>query len=132
MSIFVLSGILIVSLFVMVGMLVRQNANMEKGLATLPPQVGRTGISSRIFSRAHDLEQTLLHISFRAGGHIFEHTRTLFRRGVHALFHKTPMKKISDAVSGRSEVHKGNTEPSTYLKDMTDHRDQMRESGSRE
>lgn len=132
MSILTLIGILIVSVLVMAGMLVRQNANMEKGLATLPPQVGRTGVSSRIFSRAHDLEQTLFHVSFRMGGHIFEHTRALFRRGVHVLFHKTPMKKISDAVSGKKEVNIGVSEPSAYLKDVTDHRDQMRGNGSRE
>lgn len=132
MSIFVLLGIFIVSLFVMAGMIVHQNRNMTKGLATLPPQVGLTGVSSRIFSGAHDLEQATMVLFGAVFMRIKAHTQTGMRKATHFVAHKTPIKGISNAISGKKEVPVGGAAPSTYLKDMTDHRNQTRENGSRE
>lgn len=121
-------GVFLLAVFLMVAMLVRKHILIQRG-GVVSHEIARTEHFSHFFSVLHDLERGFVRASFSLSGRIIAHTRIAFRRGTHALFHKTPIKKISDAISGRSEVHKGNTEPSTYLKDMTDHRDQVRGNG---
>jgi len=84
------------------------------------------------FSLLHDLERSFFHFSFRTGSHAFSRVRSFWQKTSHTVFNKTPMRKISDAVSGRRETNGKETEPSAYLKDITDHRDQMRGNGQKE
>ncbi|MEK7139852.1 MAG: hypothetical protein AAB805_00850 [Patescibacteria group bacterium] len=129
MSFFLPIGIFLLAVSLMAVMLARKNILLKQG-AAFSHEMAKEEHFSRFFSSLHDLERALLHVSFRTSGHIFAHVSALFRRGVYALFHKTPMRRISNAVSGKKEINAGTTKPSAYLKDVTNHRDQLRENGS--
>ncbi len=131
MSFIIPVGVFAFSIFLMVAILVRKHILIQRGMV-VSHEIARTEHFSRFFSVLHDLERGFMRVSFSLGERMLVHTRTALRRGAHAFFHKTPMKKISEAISGRKEMHKGVAEPSAYLKDMTNHRDHMRENGAQE
>ena len=117
-------GIFILAVLLMAAMLVRKSMLVKSDIVlkhnTFSPQY-----FPNLFSSIHNLERSLLHFSFRTGGHIFARARFFGKRGMDAFLSQTPMKKISDVISGKHKMRGEKSEPSSYLKDITDHKNSI-------
>ena len=130
MALFMSIGVFAAAFLLMAAMLFRKHMLLGRGVVFAETRGGEH--APLLFSVLHDLERALLHLSSRFAVWSFLHLRGLTRRGVRIVAERTPAKKIVAAVSGKKEVNGERTEPSAYLKDITKHRDQLRENSSRE
>ena len=124
-------GIFLCAVILMAAMLARKHLLLKQGVVFTREDV-RAEHVSRLFSSLHDLERSLLKVLFRTVGQVFSHTCVIVHRGATIVIHKTPIERLFDVVSGKKGTNGERSEPSAYLKDMTNHRDQWRENGSRE
>lgn len=131
MSLFISLGIFVAAILLMAAMLLRKDALIKRGVVFVEERKGETH-APFLFSLLHDLERALLSFSARAGSRAVSHAHALTKRGMRAVVEKTPAGKIVAAVSGKTEQNGARAEPSAYLKDVTNHRDQMRSNGSRD
>lgn len=129
MPFFISLGVFGVAILLMAAMLVRKDALIKRGVVFAEEKKVETH-APFLFSLLHDLERALLRISARVGSRAMSHAHTLTKRGMRAVVEKTPAKRIVAAVSGKTGQNGARAEPSAYLKDVTNHRDQMRGNGS--
>lgn len=131
MTIFWWAGISLTSFALFVLMFVRQHLRVQSGAVDLsikqnhPPVLAR-----RFFTKAHDLEIILINALY--GGAIFI-ARVVYvytKKFMRFLLSWKHIKTLHNTVRGTKEISGGGQrDPSTYLKDIAEHKDQVRNGG---
>lgn len=131
MTIFWWVGIFVVSTALILGMLVRQHMRVRAGLLN-PYSVDQhpSLLARRFFTKAHDLEIALIHVLHDGVIIIARFAYVYGRRFMRFILSWKYIRTLYNTVSGKKEIDSSQLkDPSAYLKDIAEHKDQVRNGG---
>jgi len=131
MTIFWWAGISLASFALFAFIFLRQHLRVRAGIVDLsvkrnhPPLLAR-----RFFTKAHDLERVLIDAIYDGAILVARIVYVYAKKFVRFLLSWKHIKALHNTVRGTKEIDSGEQRvPSAYLKDIADHKDQVRNGG---